>query len=174
MSNAGRPGPDEYEKYYASYVANVTEDDVVAALESQARDTAALLARVGDEKASYRYAPEKWSVKQVVGHFIDAERVFAYRALAIGRGESKSLPGFDEQEYVKTASFESRSLASLAEEYAATRKATVAMLRQLPDEAWTRKGIANNAGVSVRALAHITLGHERHHLKVLRDRYGVS
>ena len=174
MANVGHPDPAEYAPAYANYVGNVTEDDVVAALEAQARETAALLARIDDEKASYRYAPEKWSVKEVVGHFADAERVFLYRALAIARGDKASLPGFDENDYMRNADFDRRSLRELAEEYAAARQATLAMFRGFSDEAWQRRGTANNAGVTVRAIAHIVLGHERHHLKVLRERYGVS
>jgi hypothetical protein len=174
MANVGHPEPTEYAPFYANYVKNVTEDDVVGALESQERETAALLGRIGDEKAAHRYAPEKWSVKEVVGHFTDAERVFAYRALAIARGETQSLPGFDENDYVRNGGFEERSMASLAEEYAATRRATVAMFRAFSGEAWRRSGTANNVAVTVRALAHIALGHERHHLRVLRERYGVE
>ena len=174
MANIGHPDPAEYAPYYANYVGNVTEDDVVAALEAQARETAALLARVDDDKAAYRYAPEKWSVKQIVGHVTDAERIFAYRALAVARGDKNSLPGFDENDYVSNADFDRRSMRELAEEYAAARQATLAMFRGFSDEAWQRRGTANNVGVTTRALAHIVLGHERHHLKVLRERYGVS
>ena len=174
MANVGYPEQTEYASFYAGYVKNVTEDDVVGALEAQSRETAALLARIDDEKASYRYAPEKWSVKQVVGHFADAERVFLYRALAIARGDKASLPGFDENDYMHNANFDERPMRSIAEEYATARAATLATFRGFSDEAWQRSGTANNAGVSVRALAHIVLGHERHHLRVLRERYGVS
>jgi hypothetical protein len=174
MANVGHPDPAEYAPAYANYVGNVTEDDVVAALEAQARETAALLARVDDEKASHRYAPEKWSVKQIVGHVTDGERVFGYRALAIARGDQASLPGFDENDYMRNADFDRRSIRELTEEYAAARQAMLTMFRGFSDEAWQRRGIANNAGVTVRALAHIVLGHERHHLNVLRERYGVS
>jgi uncharacterized damage-inducible protein DinB len=169
-----KPQPTEYDPYYASYIRNVTEDDVVAAMEAQSRETSALLARIDEEKASYRYGPDKWSVKEVVGHFTDAERIFAYRALAIARGDKTSLPGFDEQAYVRNANFGERSMKSIAEEYATARAATVAAFRGFSDEAWQRSGVANNVAVSVRALAHICLGHERHHLKVLRERYGLS
>lgn len=173
MANVGHPDSTEYASFYAAYVGNVTEDDVVAALEAQARETAALLGRIDDEKASYRYAPEKWSVKEVVGHFADAERVFLYRALAIARGDEASLPGFDENDYMRHANFEGRPMRSIADEYAAARASTLATFRGFSDEAWRRRGTANNAAVSVRALAHIVLGHERHHLKVLREKYGV-
>jgi hypothetical protein len=174
MANVGYPETSEYAPFYANYIRNVTEDDVVAALEAQSRETAALLARVDDEKASYRYEPGKWSVKEVVGHFTDAERVFAYRALAIARGDQASLPGFDEKTYVANANFDRRPMRSIADEYAAVRAATLATFRGFSDEAWQRIGTANNVPVSVRALAHISLGHERHHLRVLRERYGVS
>ena len=174
MANVGHPSPTEYAPFYADYVGNVTEDDVLGALETQSAETSAILARIDDEKASHRYAPEKWSVKEVVGHFTDAERIFAYRALAIARGDKASLPGFDEQEYVRNANFEQRPMKSIAEEYAAARASTLATLRGFSDDVWTRSGTANNVGISVRALAHIVLGHERHHLRVLRERYGVS
>lgn len=173
MTNVGRPDPAEYAPYFARYTRNVTEDDVLAALEAQMRDTAAMLARIDDAKASYRYAPEKWSVKEVVGHFIDAERVFAYRALAVARGEQASLPSFDENDYVRNADFDARSIGELASEYAAARAATLAMFRGFSDEAWQRRGVANNNAVTTRALAHIALGHERHHLNVLREKYDV-
>jgi len=174
MANVGHPETTEYAPFYANYVKNVTEDDVVAALEAQSRETAALLARIDDEKAAHRYAPDKWSVREVVGHFTDAERIFLYRALAIARGDKGSLPGFDENEYMRNANFDARPMRSIAEEYAAARAATLATFRGFSDEAWQRSGTANNVAVSVRALAHICLGHERHHLRVLREKYGVS
>lgn len=174
MTNIGHPEAAEYAPSYANYIRNVTEDDVVAALEAQSRETAALLARVDEEKASYCYEPGKWSVKEVVGHFTDAERVFAYRALAIARGDKASLPGFDENEYMRQANFGERSMTSIADEYAAARAATLAAFRGFSDEAWQRIGTANDTPVSVRAIAHICLGHERHHLNVLRERYGVG
>lgn len=152
----------------------MTEDDVIGAMEAQTRETAALLARLDDDKASYRYAPDKWSIKQLVGHVTDGERVFAYRALAIARGEQASLPGFDENDYVRNAGFDDRSIGELAAEYAAARAATLAMFHGFSDEAWRRRGVANNNAISTRALAHVMLGHERHHLRVLREKYGVS
>jgi len=172
MSN--RPPATEVPPYYQNYVALVPEEDITAALAEQAKKTAALLRLIGDEKASFRYAPEKWSVKQVIGHFTDAERIFAYRALAIARGESKSLPGFDEKAYADAGDFDRRSIRDLADDYEAARRSTIALFRGLSEEAWKRHGIANDQPVHVRTLAYITLGHERHHLKVLRERYGVA
>ena len=174
MANVGHPETNEYAPAYANYVKNVVEDDVMAALEAQTAETAALLARIDDDKASHRYEPGKWSVKEVVGHFTDAERVFLYRALAIARGDKASLPGFDENEYMRNANFDARSMRSIADEYSAARAATLATFRGFSDEAWQRSGTANNTPVSVRAIAHICLGHERHHLRVLRERYGIS
>jgi hypothetical protein len=174
MANIGHPEAGEYAAGFANYVANVTEDDIVAALEAQSRETAALLARVDEEKGGFRYGPDKWSVKEVVGHVADGERVFLYRALAIARGDKASLPAFDENEYMRNSNFDARPMGSVAEEYRAARASTLAAFRGFSDEAWQRSGTANNNPVSVRALAYICLGHERHHLRVLRERYGVS
>lgn len=168
-----RPASTEFPEYVKGYVALVTEDDVIDALTRQGSETLARIRALSDEKASYRYAPEKWSVKEVIGHFTDAERIFAYRALAIARGESKSLPGFDENSYAAASNAGSRAIRDLSDDYEAVRGATVALFRGLPQETWTRIGMANDKPVSVRALAWITLGHERHHLRVLRERYGV-
>jgi len=168
-----KPDPSEYASFYAGYVGNVTEDDILGAMEKQAAETSALLSRIDEEKGAYRYAPEKWSVKQVVGHFTDGEVVFAYRALAIARGDKASLPGFDENEYMSHSNFDERSMRSIADAYAAVRAATLAIFRGFSDEAWKTVGTANNSSVSVRALAYVVLGHERHHLEVLRARYKV-
>ena len=167
----GRPQPTEHAPYFSHYIDLVPEEDIIAAVEGQGRETAAMLSLVGEEKASYRYAPEKWSVKQVVGHVTDAERVFAYRLMSIARGETKLLPGFDENEYVRNADFDARPFAELVEDLAATRRATVALLRGLSGEAWLRAGTANEKRTSARALAYMIVGHERHHLGVLRERY---
>ena len=159
---------------YQRYADLVSEKEIVTALEEQGKKTAALLRSIDEKKASFRYAPDKWSVKGVVGHFTDAERIFCYRALAIARGEKKSLPGFDETTYGPAGEFDRRSMSSLADDYEAARRSTVAFFRGLPDEAWNRRGVANEVPVDVRGLAYITLGHERHHLRVLRERYGVK
>jgi len=169
-----RPQANEHHPYFSRYIDLVPEEDIVGAMEAQARDTAALLAGVGEEKAAFRYAPKKWSVKQVVGHVTDAERVFGYRLLAIARGETQSLPSFDEGDYMRAANFDDRPFADLVDELAAVRHATLLMLRGLSDEAWTRIGTANNAATSARAVAYTLLGHERHHVKVLRERYLAS
>ena len=169
-----RPQADEYVGYFSRYIDQVPDGDIVALLEAQGNATQKLLASIGEEKGGYRYAPGKWSIKQVIGHIGDAERVFAYRLLAVARGEKQSLPGFDEKEYVDGANFDSRSLAELAEGLAATRRATLALARSLDDEAWNRRGVANDNSISARAIAWVTAGHERHHVNILRERYGVT
>jgi uncharacterized damage-inducible protein DinB len=169
-----KPKSDEYAEYYGRYIDQVPDGDVVATLESQANETQKLLASIGEEKAAYRYEPGKWSIKQLVGHIADSERIFAYRLLAFARGEKQPLPGFDQNEYMETANFDSRSLAELAGDLASTRQATLKLVRSLDDQAWSRRGVASDNPVSVRALAWITAGHERHHMKILRERYGVS
>src|SRR5436309_5949868 len=168
---AGRPQTNEHAPYFSRYIDLVPEDDIAGAIEAQGRETAALLAKVSEEKAAFRYAPDKWSIKQVVGHVTDAERVFAYRLMSIARGESKSLPGFDENDYMRNATFDEQPFAELVEGLGAVRRATLALLRGLSAEAWTRVGIANEKEISARAVAYALLGHERHHVRVLKERY---
>src|SRR5438045_2709260 len=166
-----RPQPSEHPPYFSRYIDLVPEDDIIRAIEAQGRETAALLSLVGEEKAAFRYAPEKWSVKQVIGHMTDTERVFAYRLMSIARGETTALPGFDENTYVQNAGFDDRPLTELLDALESTRGATLALLRGMPAEAWTRVGTANENPTSARALAYMIVGHERHHLRVLRERY---
>ena len=171
MSYPGRPQAGEHAPYFSRYIDLVPEEDVVGMLEAQGRELAALLSPLGEEKASFRYAPEKWSVKQVLGHVTDAERIFDYRLLSIARGETKSLPGFDENDYMRGANFDHRSFADLLDDFDATRRATLTLMRGLADEAWTRAGTANDNRTSARAIAYMVAGHARHHLGVLRERY---
>jgi hypothetical protein len=166
-----RPTPNDYSPAHAAYVELVPEDDVMSAIEQQSSETQRFLAGLDESKATTRYSEGKWSVKQVVGHIVDAERIIGYRLLAVARGEQQSLPGFDENSYVENAGFDAWSVGDLAEHYALVRRATIVLLRNLPEEAWTRHGIANNAPVGVLGLAYVIVGHERHHLKVLRERY---
>lgn len=166
-----RPDPADYAPDYARYVDNVPEDDVLGALASQSSETQRLLAGIDASRAAYRYAPDKWSVKQVIGHVTDAERVFGSRIHTVSRGEQQPLPGFDEDTYVANGAFDNWSLGDLAEHYALARRANIVLLRNLSDEAWDRRGVANGAEVSVRAMAFMLVGHERHHLSVLREKY---
>lgn len=168
-----RPAPEDAPPAYAAYIALVPETDVLSALEEQSSATQRILASLDETRASYRYATGKWSVKEVIGHFSDAERVFAYRAMAIARGEQQSLPGFDEDTYVANAGFDAWRTGDLAEQYALVRRANIVLFHNLPSEAWERRGTANGQPVTVRALAYTIVGHERHHLSVLRERYAV-
>ena len=168
-----RPEPTDYAPSYANYVSLVTEDDPLSAIETQSSETQRLIASIDERKALYRYAEGKWSVKEVFGHLTDSERVFGYRALCIARGDQSSLPGFDEQEYMRNANFDDWKIGDIAESYALTRRANIVMFRNLREEDWSRRGTANDTPVTVRAIAFIIAGHERHHLRVLRERYGV-
>jgi uncharacterized damage-inducible protein DinB len=166
-----RPAPSEYVPYYETYISKVPKGDVLKVLEDQRRETQQLLGGLSDAKALHRYAPEKWSIKQVVGHLMDTERVFCYRALAFGRADANPLPGFDEQAWAPAGRFDARALKDLAAELDAVRRATIALFSGLDDEALTRRGVANNNPITVRALAWIIAGHERHHVAILRERY---
>jgi len=168
-----RPAASDYASFYAGYVALCPEEDIVPAIDHQSAETQRLLSSIDEARASYRYAEGKWSIKEVIGHVTDAERVFGYRALCIGRGETRSLPGFDEKLYMQHAGFDGWRIGDLAEAYALTRRANIVFFRNLPKEAWDRRGLANDTPVTVRALAYILLGHERHHLQVLHERYLV-
>jgi len=166
-----RPGDGEYAPFYAGYIAKLPGDDALAPLAAQERETAELLGGLSAEAAAFRYAPGKWSVKQVAAHLADAERVFAYRALRIARGDETPLPGFDEKAYADAAGADARPLAELAAELRAVRAATLALFRGLDPAALARRGTANGVPVTVRAAAWIIAGHERHHLEILRTRY---
>ena len=166
-----RPLDSEYAPYYRGYVAQVAEEEILPVLRSQIDALDLLLDQVTPERETYRYAEGKWSIREVVGHLIDGERVFGYRALCIARGENQSLPGFDEKEYMLSAPYNRVDLEDLMSEFRLVRLSNIAMLRNLDEEAWSRMGTANDAPVSVRALAFIMGGHTRHHMGVLSERY---
>ena len=166
-----RPTAEEHAPFYAAYVARVPEGDLVEILERQIEETIRPLASLTEGDAGFAYAPGKWTVREVVGHVIDAERVFAYRALRFARGDATPLPGFDEQEWARASNADDRPLADLLAELRTVRAATVALLRPLPPEAWLRRGEANGIRCTVRALATIIAGHELHHRAVLEERY---
>lgn len=167
----GRPAPEEYSSYFASYVARVPAGGIVGVLERQVAETRALLAGLSAEEAEFAYAPGKWTIKEVVGHLCDSERVFAYRALRFARGDGAELAGFDDKEFVAAGGFGQRTLADLLDEFGVVRAATVSLLAGLPAEAWTRRGVANGEVASVRGLACIIAGHELHHRALLEERY---
>jgi uncharacterized damage-inducible protein DinB len=173
-SSRSRPEASEYAPFYHGYVTSVPEGDVVELLRSGGIELLDSIRRIPEERAGHRYGPEKWSIRQVIGHLIDAERIFTYRALRVGRGDRTPLASFDENAYVRTAGSEARTLADLARELDVVRQASVLLFESLPDEAWSRSGVASDREVSLRALAYITAGHSRHHLRILRERYGVQ
>jgi hypothetical protein len=170
--SSGRPQDGEFADYAKSDIEHVEGDDAVEVLAAQERVTLALLAPLDEAKvAALTYTPGKWTLKEVVGHLADDERIFAYRALCIARGDSLPLPGFDEKVYVASAGFEARPLADLIAEYRAVRQATITLFSGLPGEAWQRRGSVNGYSASVRGLAFHIAGHELHHLRTLREKY---
>lgn len=166
-----RPAPDEYAQYYHRYVGLVPDGDIVETLASQVKETAAFLRALPEERGGHRYAEGKWSIREVIGHLADGERIFSYRAMRFARADATPLPGFDENAYVPESGADARTLDSLVAEYEAIRAATVSLFGGIPSEAWHRSGTANGVPMSVRALAWITAGHERHHREILRTRY---
>lgn len=171
---AGRPEPDEIPAHYVGYISRVPELDPVTACAKQIEATATLLQGVSEADAVYRYGQGKWSIKEVVGHLCDIERIMAYRALRIARGDTTPLPSFDENAYVPVAKFDSRSLADLVGDLRTARASTLTLLRTFDSDAWRRRGTASGKPVSVRAIAFMIPGHERHHVEILRTRYGVG
>lgn len=173
MSSAAatQPQTTEYNSYYGKYLSLVPEGDVVATLSSQLDRTLSFLRGLSEEQADSRYAPDKWSVKEVVGHMIDSERIFGYRALRFARNDQTPLPGYEQDDYVRAGNFGSRSMRDLADEFEQVRRANLSLFRPLDDEAWLRLGTANDAEVSVRALAYILAGHETHHMQIIREKY---
>ncbi len=166
-----RPQASEYAPYYEKYVAMVPDGEIVETLEAQLREMKLLLGTLSEEGAEYRYAAGKWSIKEVLGHISDQERVFAYRLLRIARGDQTPLAGFDQDEYVKMGNFSTRPLAELLEEFTAVRRATMALVQSLDEAAWSRRGVTNQKEISTRALVFLIAGHERHHRVVLQERY---
>ena len=166
-----RPQPQEYSSYAAGYVALVPRQDVLAALTNQLPETVALLSILSEEDGDLRYAPGKWSVKEVVGHVCDTERIFAYRALRISRNDPTPLAGFEQDDYVRGGPFAHCRLSDLVEEFTHIRRASLSLFRSLDETAWLRRGVANQNEVSVRAIAYIIAGHELHHRRVLQEKY---
>jgi uncharacterized damage-inducible protein DinB len=167
-----RPNEEEYEKAFSRYISLVPEGNFFDHLQAQTEQNRNYFGRLSEEGANYRYAPNKWSLKEVLGHVMDAERIFTCRALCIARGEQQPLPGFDEQEYARVAGYDQLPLQKVLQQYDAIRLSTRLLLEQLPDSAWTTKGTSNQKPISVRALAYIIAGHERHHMGVIAERYG--
>lgn len=166
-----QPLKAEYGETFANYINLVPAGDLQEMLAEQLEHTTELFENLSKEQGDYRYAPGKWSIKEVIGHIADTERVMAYRLLRIARGDQTPLPGFDENLFMSGSTFDSMPLSELIEDYRAVRQATLTLLRGLTDEAVQRIGTSNNATISARALAYMIAGHELHHLNVLKERY---
>lgn len=166
-----RPDSADYAPYNEAYISKVPEGDVVEVLQKQIVRMSDLFGGMTDEQASFRYAPGKWSLKQLIGHLTDTERVFVYRAVTIARGDTTPLPGYDENDFVAGANFDERSLADLLSEFALNRKSSIAFFRTLDPAAWELTGTANGFRYSVRAIAFVIAGHLEHHLRVIGERY---
>jgi hypothetical protein len=170
-SSAVKPAPTEYAEYYGKYVSLVPESDIVQAMKAEGVQTVELLRGLTEEQGNYAYAEGKWTIKELIGHINDTERIFAYRLLRFARNDSTPLEGFDQDPYVLASNYNALSLTDVVDEFAAIRQVTLATLKNLDAEAWTRAGIASDNSVTVRALAYIMLGHERHHVAILKEKY---
>ncbi|EEL33642.1 damage-inducible protein DinB [Bacillus toyonensis] len=166
-----RPGTNEYNPYYSTYIKLVPDGDIIHILEQQMKETNLLLKDISDSEGHFRYAPNKWNIKEVIGHIADTERIMAYRLLSIARGETAELPGYNDDMYVLRAAFDKQSMQDLLTNLTVVRQSTVHLLKSLDKDAWLQRGIANNSEVTVRALANIIAGHELHHRQIIKVRY---
>ena len=170
-SASGRPAPSEYAPYHETYISKVSADDILSFLQQQLDSTIALMKSIDDSTGNYRYEAGKWSVKEVLGHIIDTERVFAYRALVFARADSTPLPGFDQDTWATHANYANLPVRDIAAEFENVRRSTIFLFRHLDPEAWHRQGTANNKEITTRAVAYIIGGHTQHHLEILNARY---
>ena len=171
LTNNEFPAPTEYDAFYAGYISRVNDPDVLSVLRRQRTVLLDLLGELNEEQAQFQYAPGKWSLKEVIGHLIDTERLFSYRALCIARGETQSLPGFEQDDYVAAGSFDSRSISNLLGEYGAVRESSMQLFENFDPSVWSNRGIANEVSFSVRSIAFIIAGHEAHHIGVIQNKY---
>jgi uncharacterized damage-inducible protein DinB len=166
-----RPEKNEYAPYYETYINDIIDNDPMRSLEDQYQEIQNFFKNLPEEKADYAYSKGKWSIKEVLGHITDTERVMAYRALCISRKEKQSLPGFDQDDYVKESNFKNRTLTNLLEDYRTVRKSTISLFSNFSEDMFNNRGIANGKEVTVLALLYIIAGHEMHHLKILKEKY---
>lgn len=175
MANTHRPASTEYLDYYERYISLVPEDVAIAEILTTQRDEFLGMYRgVSEEQSAFRYAPEKWSIKQVLGHLSDTERVFSFRGLSVSRGEKNPLPSFEQDEYMAGSNFDDRPFAAIVDEFAAVRSATILLYAGMSDAMLRRTGIIWKGAVSSRACGFMIAGHERYHVALLRERYGVG
>ncbi|GGE45865.1 hypothetical protein GCM10011391_25900 [Pullulanibacillus camelliae] len=170
-----RPREDEYNSFYRRYIDLVPDDFNNTILEEQVNTTIALVKELTEEQALFRYEPEKWTIKEVIGHMTDTERIMAYRLLSVARGEKVELPGFDQDDYVKKADFNERALSELLDDLKVVRASTLRLIKGIDNapDVWLRTGTANGSPLTVCAIAYIIAGHERHHQQLLQERYGL-
>ena len=166
-----KPAIGDYPAYYANYINLIEEGSLQEILLKQLEEMTALISNVNEEQANYRYAEGKWTLKEVIGHIADTERIMAYRLLRFARGDQTALAGYDDNSYVIEAAFHARSIPDLLEEFTAVRHSTISLIKNLPEKSWNRKGIANNGEISVAALAYIIAGHELHHRRIIEEKY---
>jgi hypothetical protein len=171
MSTTTRPERNEAAEYYFTYIEKVRVGDIIRTLEAQGPETSALLRGISEEQSLHRYEPAKWTIREVMAHVNDTERVFVFRALWFARECEGALPSFDQNVAVPTAAANERSWRSHVDEFEQVRAATLAFFRNVPSNAWSRRGVASGYEFTVRALAFITAGHLAHHVKILRERY---
>jgi hypothetical protein len=169
-----RPMASEAAPFYHGYIAKVTGENIIDQLADQLAEMEELFGSLDDKAGLARYAPDKWSIKEILGHLADAERIFSYRLLRISRGDRTPLPGFEEKAYVPAGQFDARPLGSLVAEFRSVRESTLALMHGLPLDCWGNQGEASGAPITARALAYIMVGHVAHHLGVLADRYGLG
>lgn len=166
-----RPGREEYSPYFTGYISQVPEGDYLSFLHSQLNAVVTLFSRINDEQGLYRYEPGKWSLKEVLGHMTDTERIMSYRMLRIARGDTTNLPGFDQDLFITNTSFDELSMEDLLNDFQAVRQGTFSLQKTISEAAWLRKGTANNNEISARALAYVLAGHAQHHLGVIQHKY---
>ncbi len=166
-----RPLPNEYPSFYKNYVDNVVTDNIIKELRDQVIDIQAIISEIPEDKEDFAYAPGKWTIKEIIGHIIDTERVLGYRAMRFARKDKTALPGYDENFYVANANFKKQTLYGLGHEFAIVREANLALFKVWDEEALSQMGVANNLDVSVRALLFMIAGHATHHMNVIKEKY---
>lgn len=171
MQTIAPPDKAEFAEYYAKYVEQVPAGDIRQVLNAQLADLVSLYSSISDGKSTHRYAPDKWTIREVASHINDTERVFTFRAFWFGRGYDSAMPSFDQDIAIKVAGADARSWQSHIDEFRAIRSSTLALFNSMPSDGWARRGVASDNPVSVRALAYITAGHAAHHAKILREKY---
>ena len=168
-----RPEPSEYNEYYGKYISLVTEDDVIDALVPQPNEMRAIFKDLAEDKGLFAYADGKWTVKEVISHLIDVERIFAYRVLRIARGDTTPIEGYEQDGYIDNSNANGRSFIDLLDEFDLQRRSNMLFFNNLNRDGWLRQGTASGMGISVRAIAYIMAGHVRHHMSILKDHYHV-